>query len=131
MFRVDIFDNDFKITDSSIVKEQELLQTSAIFLFSAGLVANFLSGAPWEVGTIKTFSDWAVSSSAMHLGNLGSDGTSSILKGLNSAWIFRTLWGTCMLLTLLAIIACYVARSTLLGVWYWTKQGLVQLKQTV
>lgn len=118
LFEEDVLQEGYKIVESSLVKEQELLQTSAVFLFSAGLVANFLSGAPWEMSVTKVLSDYPT----RHTSQVATGNTSQVwAAGAEASSIFRALWGMCMLLTLGAVISSYVARTTLFRCWNLVK----------
>lgn len=45
IFKYEIMKRDFKLADTSLMREVELLQQSATFLFGAGVVAGFTAGA--------------------------------------------------------------------------------------
>jgi hypothetical protein len=135
LFRVNMLDKDYKVVDSSLVKEQELLQTSAVFLFSAGLVASFLSGAPHEVASIKAVSDWVSATTAYtnYTRTYGVPYTSTQAvwrDGITNASRFRSLWGTCMLLTLLAVICAYVSRTALFLCWSLIKMKVEGIRES-
>jgi hypothetical protein len=101
MFKYEVMKPEFKLADASLMREVELLQTSAAFLFGAGVVAGFVAGSPTTQGQTQN-----------------QDLASAFGP---TVWI---LWGVTAISLLSAVLSAFFARMTASMLWSLAKDYL-------
>ena len=128
LFRVEVKYRDYKISESSLATELAQLQQTAAFLFGAGLISNFLTGAPWSTDVIKSTDEWLRSANATALAQQHNVALSSadglLTYSLQASMHFKGLWGACMLLTFASVVLAHFASTTLFSCWSLAKNGI-------
>jgi hypothetical protein len=103
IFKYQIMKPDFKLADSSLMREVELLQQSAAFLFGAGVVAGFTAGTPRGNATLP------------------QDAAAFFAP---SMW---ALWGVIAAFLLFAVLSAFFARMMASMLWSLAKDYLDRL----
>jgi hypothetical protein len=99
MFKYDIMKPEFKLADTSLMREVELLQQSAAFLFGAGVIAGFINPKQLQSSCPDTFD-------SMRL------------------W---PLWGAIAASLLFAVLSAFFARMMASMLWSLSKDYLDRL----
>jgi hypothetical protein len=119
IFKYEIMRPDFKLADTSLMREVELLQQSAAFLFGAGVVAGFTAGTPRGITTPQQQPQ-----PQQAVETTDKQQQDSAQRFLPAMW---ALWGVIAAFLLFAVLSAFFARMMASMLWSLARDYLDRL----